>query len=99
MHNRLYVGNLSYNVDNEELEKMFRQYGRVTSANVITDYHSGRSKGFGFVEMGSDQEASAAIVALHGKDFDGKSLTVNEARPREERSGGGKGNFRTGRRY
>lgn len=102
MSKKLYVGNLSYSVGNRELEELFRPYGRVESANVITDRHSGRSKGFAFVEMSSDQEARAAISALHGKDFEGKNLTVNEARPREERSGGGRGNFGGGgggRRY
>jgi cold-inducible RNA-binding protein len=99
MNNKLYVGNLSYSVDNNELENMFRPYGRVTSVNIIKDYQSGRSKGFGFVEMSSDQEANAAISGMHGKDFEGKSLTVNVARPREERSGRGNGNFGSGRRY
>ena len=88
MSKKLYVGNLSYTVDNRELESMFAAHGSVASANVITDRDTGRSKGFGFVEMDSDQEAKAAISALHGKDIDGRSLTVNEARPREERSGG-----------
>lgn len=98
MNKKLYVGNLSHSVDDHELEKMFGQYGRLISANVITDHHSGRSKGFGFVEMSSAKEADAAISALNGKDFDGKSLTVNEARPREERSSG-KGHFGAGRRH
>ncbi|MGH8547826.1 MAG: RNA recognition motif domain-containing protein [Methylococcales bacterium] len=99
MAKKLYVGNLSHTVGDRDLEEMFRPYGRVVSANVIMDRHSGRSKGFAFVEMSSDQEARAAISALHGKDVEGKSLTVNEARPREERSGGGRGNFGNGRRY
>ncbi|MGH8476183.1 MAG: RNA recognition motif domain-containing protein [Methylococcales bacterium] len=99
MSKKLYVGNLSYSVSDRELEDLFRPYGKVTSANVIMDRVSGRSKGFAFVEMSSDQEARAAISALHGKDIEGKSLTVNEARPREERSGGGKSHFGTGRRY
>ncbi|HYE36140.1 RNA-binding protein [Methylocaldum sp.] len=105
MSKKLYVGNLSYTVGNRELEEMFATYGAVDSANVIMDRDTGRSKGFGFVEMGNDKEAQAAISALHGKDFDGRSLTVNEARPREERSGGGfggggnRGGFGGGRRF
>ncbi|NDE34256.1 MAG: RNA-binding protein, partial [Gammaproteobacteria bacterium] len=78
---KLYVGNLSYNVNNSELEQMFTPFGTVQSASIITDRETGRSKGFGFVEMGSDQEAQAAINDLHGKDVGGRSLTVNEARP------------------
>ncbi|CAK0772992.1 RNA-binding protein [Gammaproteobacteria bacterium] len=89
MSKKLYVGNLSYSVSNRDLETMFAAHGMVTSASVIMDRDTGRSKGFGFVEMGSDKEAQAAISALHGKDVDGRSLTVNEARPQEERSGGG----------
>ncbi len=88
---KLYVGNLSYNVSSSDLEKLFAAYGSVESAEVITDRDSGRSKGFGFVQMGSDQEAQAAIQALNGQEHDGRALTVNEARPREERSGGGRG--------
>lgn len=105
MSKKLYVGNLSYNVSNRDLEAMFAPHGTVESANVITDRDSGRSKGFGFVEMGTDQQARAAISALHGKDFEGRDLTVNEARPREERtggafgSGGGRSGFGGGRRY
>lgn len=103
MSKKLYVGNLSYSVDNRELESMFAAHGSVSSANVIMDRDTGRSKGFGFVEMGNDQEARSAISALHGKDVDGRSLTVNEARPREERSGGfgggGRGGFGGGRRF
>ncbi len=104
MSKKLYVGNLSYSVDNRELESMFATFGSVTSANVITDRETGRSKGFGFVEMSDDQGARAAISALNGKDVDGRSLTVNEARPREEKSGGGgfgggRGGFGGGRRY
>lgn len=89
MSKKLYVGNLSYTVSNRDLETMFAEHGVVTSASVIMDRDTGRSKGFGFVEMSSDKEAQSAISALHGKDFDGRSLTVNEARPQEERSGGG----------
>jgi RNA recognition motif-containing protein len=86
---KLYVGNLSYNTSKTDLEQMFAAHGTVTSAQVITDRDSGRSKGFGFVEMGTDQEAQAAISALNGKEVDGRSMTVNEARPQEARSGGG----------
>ncbi|MEI6354291.1 MAG: RNA-binding protein [Methylococcus sp.] len=97
---KLYVGNLSYDVNNSELEQMFTPFGTVQSASIITDRETGRSKGFGFVEMGSDQEAQAAINDLHGKDIGGRSLTVNEARPREDRggfkSGGGGGGRRDG---
>jgi RNA recognition motif-containing protein len=91
MGKRLYVGNLSYSVDSSSLEQMFAQYGTVTSAEVISDRESGRSKGFGFIEMGSDDEAQAAITGLNGKEEGGRTLTVNEAKPREERSGGGGG--------
>lgn len=107
MSKKLYVGNLSYSVNNSELEQMFAPHGTVESAHVITDRDTGRSKGFGFVEMGSDQQAQAAISALHGKEVGGRSLTVNEARPREERGdrgdfgGGGRrgGGFGGGRRF
>lgn len=91
MGKKLYVGNLSYNVGKNDLEQMFSAHGNVVSAQVITDRDTGRSKGFGFVEMGSDQEAQAAIAALNGKAVDGRALTVNEARPQEPRSGGGFG--------
>jgi RNA recognition motif-containing protein len=91
MGKRLYVGNLSYDVDSSELEKIFSQHGQVTSAQVISDRDTGRSKGFGFVEMSNDDEAAAAIAALNGMEHGGRALTVNEARPREERSGGGGG--------
>jgi cold-inducible RNA-binding protein len=88
MSKKLYVGKLSYSVSSRELEEMFAPYGTVKSANVIMDRETGRSKGFGFVEMGTEQEARAAISALNGKNSGGQSLTVNEARPREERPGG-----------
>jgi RNA recognition motif-containing protein len=91
MGRRLYVGNLSYSVDSSELQQLFAQHGTVTSAEVISDRMTGRSKGFGFVEMGSDEEAQAAIAALNGQEHGGRALTVNEAKPREERSGGGGG--------
>ena len=86
---RLYVGNLSYSVTSQKLEELFGAYGRVTSAQVVQDRETGRSKGFGFVEMNDASEAKAAIEALNLKEVDGRSLTVNEARPREERGGGG----------
>ncbi|MBI4989350.1 MAG: RNA-binding protein [Rhodocyclales bacterium] len=91
MGKKLYVGNLGYNIEKNDLEQMFAAHGTVTSVQVITDRDSGRSKGFGFVEMGSEQEAQAAIEALNGKSIDGRSLTVNEARPQENRGGGGGG--------
>src|SRR5687768_5842313 len=91
MGTRLYVGNLPYSVSSSELETMFAEHGTVTSAEVISDRDTGRSKGFGFVEMSNDQEAQAAIAALNGQDNGGRALTVNEARPREERAGGGGG--------
>jgi RNA recognition motif-containing protein len=87
----LYVGNLSYNTSSSDLEQLFAQYGSVQSAQVVEDRDTGRSKGFGFVEMGNDQEAQAAINGLHEQQHDGRPLTVNEARPREERGGGGYG--------
>lgn len=91
MGRKLYVGNLTYEVTNNELSKMFEPHGTVESAQVIMDRDSGRSKGFGFVEMKSDQEAQAAITALNGQDAGGRSLTVNEARPRTEGARGGSG--------
>jgi cold-inducible RNA-binding protein len=94
---KLYVGNLSYSVDGAQLEEMFSKYGTVRSAEVIQDRDSGRSKGFGFVEMGDDNAAREAIEGLNGRDQDGRSLTVNEARPKESRSGGGYGGGRGGR--
>src|SRR3954453_11744973 len=91
MGKKLYVGNLSYSVDSSELEQLFGQHGQVSSAQIINDRAPGRSKGFGFVEMTNDQEAEAAIAALNGQEHNGRALTVNEARPREERGGGGGG--------
>ena len=91
MGKKLYVGNLSYTVDSSELEQLFGAHGQVVSAQIINDRDTGRSKGFGFVEMSSDQEATAAVAALNGQQHNGRALTVNEARPREERSGGGGG--------
>ena len=90
MGKKLYVGNLSYDTTDSTLEQMFAAHGTVQSAQVIMDRDTGRPKGFGFVEMGNDQEAQAAITALNGKEVGGRTLTVNEARPREERGGGGR---------
>ena len=94
MGKKLYVGNLAYGVTDSDLETMFGAHGTVQSAQVIMDRETGRSKGFGFVEMSSDQEAQAAIAGLNGQQKDGRALTVNEARPREDRGGsrgGGRG--------
>jgi RNA recognition motif-containing protein len=88
MGKKLYVGNLSYDVSSSDLEKLLGEYGTVQSAEVISDRTTGRSKGFGFVEMASDEEAQAAIAALNGQQHGGRALTVNEARPREPRQGG-----------
>jgi len=90
---KLYVGNLTYEVTNSELERMFQPHGQVESAQVIMDRETGRSKGFGFVEMGTQQEAQAAIQALNGQDSNGRALTVNEAKPREERGDRAKGGY------
>ena len=103
----LYVGNLPYATTSSDLERLFEAHGAVKSAQVIMDRETGRSKGFGFVEMTNDQEAEAAISALNGKDVEGRALTVNEARPREDRGGrggggggrGGYGGGGGGRRY
>jgi cold-inducible RNA-binding protein len=92
MGSKLYVGNLSYNTTSSDLEQLFAQHGTVQSAEVISDRDTGRSKGFGFVQMGSDEEAQAAITALNGQQHDGRNLTVNEAKPREDR-GGGRGGY------
>ena len=103
MGKKIYVGNLSYDVTDTALEQLFAAHGTVQSAQVIMDRDTGRSKGFGFVEMKTEQEAQAAIAALHGQDKGGRALTVNEARPREERGprggGGGRGGYGGGRRY
>src|SRR5687767_9051940 len=96
MGKKLYVGNLSYGVTDSDLSAMFEAHGTVQSAQVIMDRDTGRSKGFGFVEMGNDQEAQAAIAALNGKDSGGRSLTVNEARPKTEGGRGGSGGGRSG---
>jgi RNA recognition motif-containing protein len=92
MGNKLYVGNLAYSVRDESLHQAFSQFGSVTSAKVMMDRDTGRSKGFGFVEMASDAEAQAAINGMNGQALEGRSIVVNEARPREERPGG----FRSG---
>lgn len=89
MTTKLYVGNLTFGATNATLETLFTPFGEVRSAQVVMDRDTGRSKGFGFVEMGNDQSAKAAIDAMNGKDVDGRALTVNEARPREDRGGGG----------
>jgi RNA recognition motif-containing protein len=88
MGNKLYVGNLAYSVRDESLQAAFSQYGTVTSAKVMMDRETGRSKGFGFVEMGNDAEAQAAINGMNGQPLEGRPVVVNEARPREERPGG-----------
>ena len=88
MGKKLYVGNLSYDVDSSTLQQCFAEFGEIVSAEVISDRDSGRSKGFGFVEMATDDQAAAAIAAMNGKEVGGRSLTVNEAKPREPRSGG-----------
>ncbi len=91
MSKKLYVGNLTYNVNETDLEALFTPFGAVQSAQVIVDRDTNRSKGFAFVEMGSDAEAQSAIQGLNGRDHDGRNLTVNEAKPREPRTGGGGG--------
>jgi len=96
--NKLYVGNLAYSVRDDSLLQAFSQFGNVTSAKVMMDRETGRSKGFGFVEMGNDAEAQAAINGMNGQPIDGRAVVVNEARPREERPGGfgGGGGSRSG---
>src|SRR5437868_10082441 len=91
MGKKLYVGNLAYTVSDSDLLRMFEPHGTVQSAQVIMDRDTGRSKGFGFVEMGSDSEAQAAVTALNGTEIEGRALTVNEARPKPEGGGGGGG--------
>lgn len=104
MGRKLYVGNMSFNIDDARLEEIFQEHGTVDSAKVITDRYTGQSRGFGFVEMSSNEEAQAAIEALDGKDVDGRALKVNEAKPRENRNesrggfGGGGGGGGGGRR-
>ena len=93
MSMKLYVGNLSFQTSAEDLQELFAQAGTVESANVIEDRDTGRSRGFGFVEMSSKEEGEAAIAQLNGKEVGGRSLTVNEAKPRENSGGGGRGGF------
>lgn len=96
MGRKLYVGNLSYGVDSSQLQELFSAHGTVESAEIIADRETGRSKGFGFVQMSTDEEAQAAINALNGQSHDGRPLTVNEAKPREDRprgGGGGRGGY------
>ena len=93
MGNKLYVGNLSFDVSESQLRGMFDPYGVVQTAQLITDRDTGRSKGFGFVEMGSDQEAQAGIAGMNGQMADGRALTVNEAKPKESRPSGGGGGY------
>jgi cold-inducible RNA-binding protein len=92
MGRRLYVGNLPYSASEQTLEAEFSAHGRVESVKLITDRDTGRSKGFGFIEMSSDAEANAAIAAMNGRELDGRSITVNEARPQNKKAGGGRGN-------
>lgn len=98
MSMKVYVGNLSFSTSSSDLEQLFGQFGTVESASVIEDRDTGRSRGFGFVEMASKEEGNAAIAELNGKELNGRSLTVNEAKPREPRSGGGGGGFGGNRR-
>lgn len=96
MSMKLYVGNLAFKTSSEDLQQLFAQAGTVQSASVVEDRETGRSRGFGFVEMASKEEGEAAIAQFHGKEVDGRNLTVNEARPREERGGsrgGGRGGY------
>ena len=92
MSSKLYVGNISFNTTTQDLETMFGESGTVESTNIIEDRETGRSRGFGFVEMSSKEEAENAIAALNGKEIDGRELKVNEAKPREDRSGSGSNN-------
>lgn len=98
MGNKLYVGNLSFRVTSEDLQEHFATAGAVSSANVVMDRETGRSRGFGFVEMATDDDANNAIAQFNGQDYDGRNMVVNEARPREEnnRGGGGGGRGRGG---
>jgi RNA recognition motif-containing protein len=102
MGKKLYCGNLSFNTSSNDLDQLFAEFGTVKSAEVINDRDTGRSKGFGFVEMSNDAEAMAAISGINGRECDGRTLTVNEARPKEERrggGGGGRGSYGGARRY
>ena len=91
MSAKIYVGNLSFNSTEQELEDMFGEFGTVQSVKVIEDRETGRSRGFAFVEMSSNEEAQSAIAGLNGREIDGRALTINEAKPQEERGGGGGG--------
>ena len=99
MSTKLYVGNLSFNATVQDLETMFGEIGTVESTNIIEDRETGRSRGFAFVEMSTADEAQNAISTLNGKDFDGRALTINEAKPRESNGGGGRGNHAGGGRW
>ena len=90
---RIFIGNLSFKTTEGELETLFAESGSVTSVTIIMDRFSGRSRGFGFIEMGSEEEAQAAIERLNGYEFEGRALTVNEAKPQERRGGGGGGGY------
>jgi RNA recognition motif-containing protein len=96
MSNKLYVGNLSFRVTSEDLQEHFAAAGAVESANVVYDRETGRSRGFGFVEMADEEAANAAIAQFNGQEYDGRNMVVNEARPREDRGGGGGGGRRGG---
>jgi cold-inducible RNA-binding protein len=93
MSTKLYVGNISFNTTNQDLNDLFGSVGTVESANVVEDRETGRSRGFGFVEMASKEDADNAIAQLNGKEIDGRELKVNEAKPREDRGGGGRGGY------
>ena len=93
MSSKLYVGNLSFNTTTQDLETMFAESGTVESTNIIEDRETGRSRGFGFVEMSTKEEGAAAIQQFNGQDMGGRALNVNEAKPREDRGGGGRGGF------
>lgn len=95
---KLYVGNLSFNLSDNDLKAKFEEFGTVTSANIITDRETGRSKGFGFVEMAEATQGQEAIAQLNGSEYEGRKVIVNEARPRPERSGGDRGGYRGGSR-
>lgn len=97
MGSKIYVGGLPYSTTEQQLSDLFAAHGSVASARIITDKFTGQSRGFGFVEMSTDDEAKAAITALNGTQFGGRTLTVNEARPQEPRSGGGRGGAGGGR--
>lgn len=96
---KLYVGNLTFDTTDQDLRDLFTQYGKPTEVALVTDRETGRSRGFGFVTMGNAEEGNAAIAALEGKDYQGRNLTVNEARPREDRPAGNRSGDRGPRRY